>query len=912
MSPTFSEEEHSLMHYGILRRSGRYPWGSGDTVEQRSRDFLGTVDALRKQGMSETEIAKGMALYTEDGKPWTSTEFRAARSIASNAKRAADISMAQRLHDKGYSNSAIAERMFGSKSKESTVRSLLAPGAAERADILQATANMVKDRVDSIGYVDVGLGNENHIGVSADKLRTAVAMLKEDGYELGYHKILQQGTGKETTLKVLRKPGITWKEAEANKGNIQQLVDFSDDGGHTFHQIQPPLSISSKRVAVRYAEQGGANADGVIYVRPGVKDVSLGESHYAQVRVAVDGTHYLKGMAIYKDDLPAGVDLMFNTNKHDTGNKLDAMKPMNRDKDGNIDQTNPFTSSIKRQLFEKGSDGKDRVSSVMNIVHEQGDWEDWDKNFSSQFLSKQSPTLAKTHLDMTYERKKQQLDEIMSLTNPTVRRRLLMDYADDVDASAVHLKAAIVKRTANHVILPLQNIKENEVFAPNYKNGETVVLVRHPHGGTFEIPELRVNNNNPEGKRVIGRSVQDAIGIHPSVASRLSGADFDGDTVLVIPNPHGLIKTSPALEGLKEFDPKSAYPAYEGMPRMTSRQKQMEMGNISNLITDMTVRGATREELAHAVKHSMVVIDAEKHNLNYKLSAQENGIAALRKKYQSAYNATGQPGASTLISKSGVKPVLRIPERVPRRASKGGPIDPATGRKVFEETGATYINRDGKLVKKTMKVARLAYEEDAHKLSSGTPMEEIYANHSNKLKALANQARKDAVATRGLPYSPSAKTHYANEVASLDAKLDLALRNKPKERQAQLLANAMVKARQEANPNMDDAELKKVRYEAQRTARARVGAEAIQIKIEPKEWEAIQAGAITNHKLTEILKKADMETVKKLATPRAANLMTATKKARADAMIRSGFTQSEIAEALGVSLSTLKQSLAGG
>lgn len=910
MSPfTVTEEQHFLMHYGILRKSGRYPWGSGEDVEQRSRDFLATVDALRKQGLTDNEIAKGFALYSEDGKPWTSTEFRAARSIASNAKRAADIAMAQRLQEKGYSTTAIAERMYGSKSKESTVRSLLAPGAKDRADVLQATRNMVKARVDEVDYVDVGLGNENLIGVSSDKLRTAVAMLKEEGYKMYYPKVLQQGTGKETTMKVLGRPGAPRLDLRNNPDQIHSLVEFSSDGGRTFHEPQPPLSISSDRIAIKYAEQGGGAADGVIYVRPGKKDTSLGENHYAQVRIAVDGTHYLKGMAIYKDDLPPGIDLVFNTNKHDTGNKLDAMKPMARDADGNIDLKRPFTSEIKRQILETDANGKDHVTSVMNILHEQGDWEDWDKNFSSQFLSKQSPTLAKTHLDMTYERKKDEFDTIMNLTNPTVRRRLLMSYADDVDASAVHLKAAIIPRTANHVILPLSKIKETEVFAPNFNNGERVVLVRHPHGGTFEIPELTVNNNNPEGKRVIGRQVPDAIGIHPNVAKRLSGADFDGDTVLVIPNRYGAIKTSPPLKALEKFDPIHEYPAYEGMPKMKARTKQQEMGAISNLITDMTIKGATPEELAHAVKHSMVVIDAEKHNLNYKQSYIDQGIHQLKEKYQ---DPPGY-GASTLISKSGTKPLTRVPEFKPRPASQGGPIDPATGKKVFVETGATYTKRNGKVVKSTTKIAKLAYEDDARNLLSKNPthMEELYADHSNRLKDLANQARKNAVSTKGLPYSPSAKVHYAKEVAQLNAKLDLALRNKPKERQAQLIASAMIKARRDANPDMDEAQLKKIRYESQRIARARVGAEAIQIEITPREWEAIQAGAITDHKLSQILQKADMDTVKKLATPRNAVLMTPTKRARAKAMTRSGYTQAEIAEALGVSLSTLKQNLAG-
>jgi hypothetical protein len=60
--------------------------------------------------------------------------------------------------------------------------------------------------------------------------------------------------------------------------------------------------------------------------------ISLGRSSYAQVRISVDGTHYLKGMAVYKDDLPAGTDLVFNTNKSKVGNsKHDVMKKQDDD-----------------------------------------------------------------------------------------------------------------------------------------------------------------------------------------------------------------------------------------------------------------------------------------------------------------------------------------------------------------------------------------------------------------------------------------------------------------------------------------------------------------------------------------------------------------------------------------------------
>lgn len=166
----------------------------------------------------------------------------------------------------------------------------------------------------------------------------------------------------------------------------------------------------------------------------------------------------------------------------------------------------------------------------------------------------------------------------------------------------------------------------------HFRDGEEVVLIRYPHGGTFEIPRLKVNNKVPDAKKTL-HNAQDAIGINAKVAERLSGADFDGDTVLVIPTSTAKIKTSKPLDGLKDFDPQRDYKAYPGMPEVKGSgfNKQQQMGNVSNLITDMTIKGATPDELARAVRHSMVIIDAEKHNLNYKQSAIDNNIAELKR-----------------------------------------------------------------------------------------------------------------------------------------------------------------------------------------------------------------------------------------------------------------------------------------
>jgi hypothetical protein len=899
-----TQEEH-LAHYGILRRSGRYPWGSGGSESTRNRSYLDTIDMHKKDGMSESEIARGYGI--------TTTQLRAARSIASAQQRQEKILTAQRLKDKGWSNVAIGNRMG---LNESSVRSLLAPGAKDKADALQTTANMLKEQVQKKDMIDVGAGVESQLGVTSTHLNTSVAILREQGYPVHQIKVQQLGTGKYTTMKVLAKPGTPLSHVQKFRNEIKQIAAYSIDHGRSFLGLQPPISVNSRRIGINYAEDGGKKADGVIYVRPGVKDLSIGSSRYAQVRIAVDGTHYLKGMAVYKDDLPAGKDLVFNTNKSNTGRKKDAMQKMSDDPD------NPF-GAIVRQVH--GPDGK--VSSAMNIVGsptkegagEEGSWDTWSRNLPSQFLSKQSPTLAKQQLNVTFENRTRELNEINSLTNPIVRKDLLLKFADATDAAAVHLQAAALPRQATKVLLPVPSMKKTEIYAPSMRDGERVVLVRFPHGGTFEIPELTVNNRNREAQKLLGTSAKDAIGIHHSVAERLSGADFDGDTVLVIPNNRGSVKSTPALKDLQGFDPQQyKLPKDSPIPRISSSRKQQEMGKISNLITDMSLQGADTEQLARAIRHSMVVIDSEKHELNFVQSEKDHGIASLKEEYQGGK----RKGASTLISKAGAD--LFINERKARSAKEGGPIDPVTGKKVFVETGRLIPERKaktdpitgkkvyvetGRMIPKKQRSQQLAETHDATTLSSGTRMEAIYAEHSNQLKAMANSARKEAVPLKGTPYSPSAKAAYSNEVTSLNSKLNIALKNAPLERQAQLLANTQVSQKRQANPHMEAEDVKKIKQQALNEARVRTGAHKTKIDITQEEWNAIQAGAISTHKLEQIISNSDAETVKRLAMPKQKLLMTNAKKLRAQAMLASGYTQAEVADALGVGLTTLKVSI---
>lgn len=899
------DESDYLAHYGIIRRSGRYPWGSGGHSEQNHRSFMGMVNDLKAQGLTEAQIAKAFDISTAD--------FRALRSIATNGVKAADRAMARRLRDKGMSNQAIAERM--GLAGESSVRSLLAESTQNKAAKLQATADMLKSQIDDGGYLDVGTGTNLYLGISETQLKNALVLLRNEGYVVENVQVPQLGTDNKTTIVALGKEGTTYVDIKNNLDQIKSVAVSLDPDTGSYISATKPETLDSKRIQVVYAEGGGADADGAIYIRPGVEDLSLGGAQYAQVRINVDDTHYLKGMAVYKEDMPAGVDVIFNTNKSSTGNPHDVMKAMNRvpqlDDSGNavrgsngdilytndVDWDNPFGATIK----PGGQRG------VLNVVNEEGDWDEWTKNLSSQMLSKQKPTLAEAQLTKLYSRKQEDLEKISELTNPAVKKRLLQAYSDDVDAAAVHLHAAAMPRQATKVILPVNSLKDTEVYAPTFNDGERVALVRYPHGGTFEIPELTVNNRNREAKSLLGNA-KDAAAINSRVAERLSGADFDGDTVLVIPNNSGKVKSTPALEGLKDFDPKTEYPAYEGMSRMTSKQKQMEMGNVSNLITDMTIRGANESEIARAVRHSMVVIDAEKHHLNYKLSAEANGIPALKEKYQGRKDA----GASTLISRS--TSVERIP-----RVKANYKIDANTGEKIYTPTGEGYTQRKtnkrtGEVTEKyipyTTKTTKGAVARDAHSLSSGTRVEQVYADHANRLKALGNQARKTMVNTPNTPYSPSARKIYEAEVKTLDAKLNVALKNAPRERQAQVVANAIVKQKRAANPDMDSDEVKKISSRALATARARTQAGKQMIDITPREWEAIQAGAVTTNKQTKILNNTNLETVKSYATPRENPVMTSQKQQRARQLLASGRTSAEVAAILGVAVSTLTSSMA--
>lgn len=874
----------SLKHIGMPRRSGRYPWGSGGNPHQHGESFIGTVSELKKRGLTEKQIAEGQGISI--------AQLRSRVTIEKARKRQMDYEQALRLKEKGYSDTEIGKMM---NRNESSIRSLLNPVIQERSQLTSTTANILKDAVAKKEYVDVGLGTENHIGISRTRLKAAIEMLEEEGYQVHYLTVPQAGTNKKTSLMVLtngeKEYGERWKEVNANKEKIKMVNDVEiDSEGRTDYGLKPIKNVDSKRILVKFDEDGGTDKDGLIELRRGVEDLNLGNATYAQVRIAVDGTHYLKGMSMYTDDIPKGVDIIYNTNKKrgtpvKSANDKDSQvfKPMEKDKDGNIDKNNPFGAEVKK--------GGQR--GALNILNEEGDWSKWNNALSSQMLSKQNPSLIKQQLDLALAIRKDELAEYRALNNPTVRKKLLETFAESCDSDAVHLQAAALPRQGTHVILPFPNMKPDQVYAPKYNDGETVVLIRHPHGGIFEIPQLTVNNKNSEVKKALGNAV-DAIGIHPKVAQQLSGADFDGDNVLVIPTNGRTIKTSSPLKQLQNFDPKEHYRLPKDAPKMTSQTKGMKMGDISNLITDMSIKGASEAEIVRAVKHSMVVIDAEKHHLDYKQSYIDNGIGALKKKWQGSERA----GASTIVSKASSQ------DR-PLDRKEYFKVDPLTGKKIWEYTGETFVDKKGRVIPKRVMSTKMAETEDAYKLSSGTIKENIYADYANKLKALANETRKEAYHTGGIKYDSTANKTYAKEVSSLRAKLNVAQKNAPLERQAQLFANKVLATSKDANPDMTYKEMQKVKGQAIQEGRLRTGAGKKRINITPTEWEAIQAGAVSNNVLTKILLNTDEEVIKQYATPRAAKTVSTAKLNKAKAMAKSGYTQAEIASAIGVSTSTL-------
>jgi hypothetical protein len=986
-----------LIHTGVGhdddppgRGSGRFEWGSGENPFQHQFNFLSEYNRLKNNGIKDSEIAAmllGVKYYKKDGTPvyYQAKDLKAEITIKKSEIKRGNIARATQLLDECNGNVSEVARRMSDENKtwnESSIRSLLNPVLADRRSRYENTANMIKDVIeqhkddDSKGIIDVSKGTELYLNVTENTKDVALAMLEKEGYTRTWVKIPQLGTDNSTNVMVIAPPGVTWKEIQDNKYNIQSIDTFSPDNGKTWWTPEFPTSVDSSRIMVRYAEEGGIQKDGVIELRRGVEDISLGDAQYAQVRIAVDGTNYMKGMAIYANDsdLPAGVDIIYNTNKHvgtplidknakyelnpDTG-KYDwtgkeVTKRMKINEETmEVDKDNPFGALIKSpkengegvtiraggQRHYTDANGNDQLSPI-NKLREEGDWDSWGKTLSSQFLSKQPLQLINQQINISVASKQNELDEIKSLTNPVIKKKLLEDFASNCDSKAADLAVQGFKKQAFQVLLPVTDMKDNEIYAPNYQNGDKVALVRYPHAGTFEIPVLTVNNNQKTAKSVLGNA-KDAVGINLNVASQLSGADFDGDTALVIPvtSNNLKIKSTKPLDELKNFEPKELYTLPDSAPKMKSKTKQTEMGKVSNLITDMTLaEGATNDEIARAVKHSMVVIDAEKHHLDYKRSASENDIESLKRKYQGVNEKTGQSkGASTVVSLAGkearinqVKELTdtkKMTETELKRWNEGYVIYRETGATKIEQVTnpnkmtseeLTLYNAGKKVYRQTdkpkqTKIATMYTVDDAMDLvrDKTNEKEVAYANYANSLKSMARDARREARSIKPTPVNQEAAKTYANEVASLNEKIRKAEMNAPKERKAQALSNAIVSEKYKSNPDMDSEHKKRAQSLALTQARAIVGAGKDKIEITDKEWEAIQSHAITTSKVIKIVNNTDTDAFKERAMPRQSkNTLTASQISMIKAMYASGmYTQAEIASSFGVSTSTVSNAV---
>lgn len=975
----FVDHSPAKKDYGTKRHSGRYPYGSGKTPYQHEAWFTwGSPDILYNQvedfrdhfkkehgrSPTATEIVRGMDLKKADGTPWTRTDFDPAYSASKNDVRMRMISFVEKYRERykkrngkyptNYNVEKYTKEHFGEKWRipENTVESLLNQQSKARTQAASSTAEFLRQQIKEKGMIDIGSDVELYIpGCSRTKLDTAIDILKQEGY-LEYGRKIDQVTNpksnNKTTIKVLCPPGTPKNILFTNLGDVKSIGDYhaevSENGETKYWKMEYPASLDSKRIAVRYGDKTyddgytGKDRDGWIFIKRGCKDLDLGNSLYAQVRILVDGTHYIKGMASYYDGpFPDGADLIFNTNKKEgtplmSPNKDDTqvLKPISHD-----DPTNPFGALIKAgtgQYHYTDDDGTEKLG-LINKKSEEGDWGDWRKAVSAQFTSKQDAKLIKSQIDISLDKKRVEFEEIKQLENPVLKRNLLMKFASSCDSDAVDLRTAPIPGESFQVLVPLPTLGDKECYAPQFENGTKVAVVRYPHAHVSEIPILTVNNKNPEGLKLLGKNAKDCIGLSAMAEKQLSGADNDGDAAMVIPIREGGIPISSRnpLEPLIDFDPDISFPPIRDengkitSPVLSKSYTQKQMGIVTNLIMDMGILGASDDEIARGIMHSMVVIDAAKHKYNWKLSEEVNGIADLKKKWQRQYDKEGNliktGGAATLLTRA--KSEYHRPKTV------GQPdVDRETGKLIYKtapDEKRYWYDKKGKPHEYTESVPWMSVVDDARELYSDpkypNPKEVLYADYANSLKAMANEARK--LAYYGLEeytYSAEAAAKYADEVASLNAKVVLSRRNAPRERMAQMQANARKDALVEANPELKGKDketkkkLKKIRQQAIVETRGEFNAKRVKIDVTDREWEAIQNHAVNKETLELILKYADDKKIRQYATPREdSRALSDAKVAAIRRMASNGkYSYAEIAAQLGISKSSVEKYLNGG
>lgn len=871
-----------LAHTGTPQRfdfdphgSGRYREGSGENPHQHDPyyQFKAEVDRL----YSECKAAGSTDPWKDTAKALgfnSSMDLRAKEQYL-RADRERDIAYTIRdLREKsGMSFQAIADKL-GLKN-ESTARSMYGRFEKIANNQLYSTCDVIRERIKERGFIDVGEGTAQSLGLTETKLRAALQKLKDEGYGLYTIKEYDPTNPKHQTNKIVIGPEGTTRSDAYNaqrEDNIHLIKDllYSPDGGLTYREKQYPTSLDSNRIQISYADKDGYQPkDGVIELRPGVEDISLGGSRYAQVRILVDDKYYLKGMAVYSDDLPKGVDVRFNSNKPAGTDKSEVFKKIDTNP---TDPTNPFGATIKEfsaggQRYYTDKNGVEHLS-VINKVNDEGDWDAWGKTLASQFLHKQNYSLVKGQMDLTYQENVYEFDHIKEIQNSAIKKKLLYDFAESCDASACNLKAKALPGQRTQVLLPSESVGMDEIYAPNFEEGRRVCLIRYPHSGPFEILDLKVNNHNPTCEKIYGKNPVDCVVVNPKNLPILSGADCDGDTATIIYNNNKMIRSTktipihPALLSVKDFDNKREYPFHEGIKTytekgktgltMTAKMKGREMGKTTNLLADMSELGAPPEDIAKVAKYNMVVIDAYKHKLDWRQAYKDFNIAELTKKWKKG----------TIITET--NKVVKVDEYRPYTK-----IDPQTGEKILEKSGKTFVNKKGEEVslKENVKQALLPEYKDSFKLThdpnNPTPIERVYAEYSNNMKDLGNQARLEWTKIKADPVNENASKAYEVEKDSLLSKLKTAELYAPYERKARSAAKVIIREKVSEDPSLkdDDDRYKKVKQQAMATARRRTvpGGKKYQIVPTDREWDAITSNAFNHTTTKKIIDHMDPE-----------------------------------------------------
>lgn len=969
----FRDHSPAFGHYGKKRRSGRYAWGSGDIPYQHeawftwgSNDLYNRVEDFRDhykkqygKSPTQTEIAQGLGM--------TRTKFDPAYSAAKNEVRLKMIAFVEKCKEpktnplrqkepmSNYQIEKYTKEHFGERGRipENTVTSLLNERSKARTEAASSTAAFLKQQVKEKGMIDIGSDVELYIpGCSRTKLDTAIDILKQEGYEVYGRRIDQvtnPNSNNKTTIQVLCPPGTPKNILFTNLGDVKSIADYhaetTETGETKFWKMEYPASMDSKRIAVRYGDQTyddgytGAEREGWIFIKRGCKDLDLKDSLYAQVRILVDGTHYIKGMASYYDGpFPEGCDLIFNTKKSSSTPLMDPdpdkkqlLKPISHD-----DPINPFGALIKAdtgQYHYTDENGEEKLG-LINKKSEEGDWNDWRRSVSAQFTSKQNIPLIKNQIKISLADKKAEFEAIKQLENPVLKKMLLMKFAQSCDSDAVDLRTGPMPGQSFQVLVPIPSLKDGECFAPQFETGTKVAVVRYPHADISEIPILTVNNKNKEGLELLGKYAKDCIGLSKRAEDQLSGADNDGDAAMVIPIREGGpgISARQPFKDMVGWDDQIAYPPRRDADGniisnvLSKDYTQKQMGVVTNLIMDMDLQGAPEDEKVRAIKHSMVIIDAAKHKLDWQLSEAENGIKELKKRWQRQYDENGNliktGGASTLLTRA--KSEAHVDKRI------GNPrVDKETGELIYKtapDDKLYWYDKKGKPHKYTESVPLMSTVKNAYELMSNPdpkkahPKEVLYADYANSLKAMANEARK--LAYYGLEeysYDKEAAAKYADEVTSLMSKVALSRRNAPRERMAQIQANARKDAIVEANPELKSKsketkkKLKKIRQQAIVETRGEFNAKRVPIDVTEREWEAIQNHAVDKQTLETIFKYADDKKIREYATPKTdSRALTRAQITSIKARVASGWSYAEIAAALGISKSSVEKYANGG